>query len=587
MTRELFREYPAGLVARVFAAVVLAVTQSWVEGADVQLAFGPLLGLGLAAGLGGLGNFLGAKEANKPRTAFTDQTSTREPWSPTIQHLNRILEEASQLYEAGPPDYSSLGGGFRGVGERGGEAMDIFRRVAESGLGAGATPNMRMANEGISSVWGMPSARVSEGAASLAPEWMKRREGFSPSMALQYARQNPEGQFARSLDASLGSEWRGATGPRSGTGFEGYNPILAGLAGTLGGSSLDEPMNLLRGFLAERQANEGGAGDGSVAASGGGSFSFGSGGGGGGGVPPDLGGRGTFGRELDRIFSEEANEEQLAAVLDGVAEDIRREGFAQVADLAAAESGAGRFGGSHHTAQIAEAKERQAEEIAQISAQLRFGDLNERREARLQALSLLNSREVAAMQDMTQRAGISASSGSAAAGRELRRELAELENERLLRGQDLQAIGAMMEGQQFGLSGLMGLGERLSNDRLAALGLIPSIEQINLGGLGQAMGAGQGLLSLEEMDARARASNAANRRQIRMLELEAPQRLLNDYMRTVLGIASLGGESTVQGTNVQPGAGLNPLASGIMGGLGAGLAGAGIAGQAGLLGARG
>lgn len=569
-----------------------------------------------------------AKAANKSKTEYTDQTSTESretlPYAPTIDHLNQILAEQARLYGEGSPDYQRLlelaqprggGGGGGGVGARGDEAMELYRQIAERGLAAGSSPGVGFGMDAIGGIWGGDPTGAPRPEGGLDPKLVQsaQRFGGDYNKALKFARNNPESILGRNLaerEAAVAAYDQQNPGAGAGTGFEGYNPILADLARELGGSSMDIPMDLLMQFLGENNrsggggpeaATAGGNGAPGAAGGGGGEYTYRGGGGGGyyggggGGGVPDTGvGQGTFQRDYERIVSEEANEEEIAALLEGMAGDIKREGSALIADLEARASGSGRFNGSWHAGRLADAKRAQTEELAQVSAQLRYGDLEQRRQARLRALEILNSRDLGALSAEVQREGIAASSGSAAAGRDLARELAELENSRALRGQDLSAIGALMQGEQFGLSGLMGMGERLSADRLSSLSLIPGFENLNLAGLDRSLGAAGGMAGLEGIDASARAQGAASRNaaaeaaanrrfQVGLMEMESPQRMLNDYLRTVGAIGGMGGTSSgtshTAGTNVVPGAGISTGAATAQGALGGALTGLGIAGQ--------
>lgn len=560
-----------------------------------------------SAVIGGVVSYASAKQANKPRKSQTDQTSEPILFGNSIDDLNRILADQAALYEQGPPDYTKLlgGGGGKGVGARGNEAMDIYRQVAERGLGAGSTPGVQLGQGAIGDIW-----RTDATGGGPAPvdtsTWQSagfgsRREAVNAARAAGW-----EGDPISGLDQGLALLAQQGTlpaqvsgqaahdarypGASAGTGFEGYNPILAGVANELGGSSMEIPADLLMQFLGENnRAGGGGPAAGQVGAgaaaspTGGG---YGSrvyyGGGGGGGQVPDTGsGSGLFQAEIQKMFDEGGHEQEIADLLDAMGKDVERQGFRDMADLEARAAGSGRFGGDWHAARIDDTKRAQAEEIAKISAQLRYGDLDAQRQAKIAALNLLNNRDIAAMSDRTANRSISASAGSAAAGRDLQRELAAMENSRLLRGQDLSAIGALMQGEQFGLSGLMGLGDRLSSDRLNALSLGQGFENLGLSGLDRALGAAGGISGLESIDASARARGAANRREAALLNAQAPQRMINDYLNTVGAINAIGGGSHTYGTNVVPGAGVNAGAAAAQGALGAGLAAYGIAGGGG------
>lgn len=584
---------------------------------DPQVYLGVTGAIITAGVIGAAGSYLSAKESNKSRTAHTDQTTEPQLFGSTIDDLNRILEDQAKLYAQGPPDYSKIyGGGGKGVGERGNEAMDIYRQVAERGLGAGSTPGVQFGQNAIGSIWGTDASGGGPVPVDIS-SWSSagfgsRREAVEAARAAGWqgdpgadlgsglAVLQQQGALPAQREAQAAHEAR-YPGAGAGTGFEGYNPILAGVASELQGSSMDVPMDLLMQFLGENNRAGGGgpasnaptegnlAGPRTAASYGSvsGFSSPGYGGGGGGRVPDTGSGNGLFQTQIQKMFDEGGHEEEIAALLDSVGGDIERQGFKDMADLEARASGQGKFGGDWHSEQIAEAKRRQAEEIAQISAQLRYGDLDAQRQAKLRALEILNSRDVAAMQDATNRAGISASSSSAAAGRALSEKLANMENDRLLRGQDLSAIGALMQGQQFGLSGLMSMGDRLSTDRLSSLSMVPQFEGLGLSGLDRALGAAGGMSGLEQIDAAARARGAANRTQAGLAQAQAPQRMINDYLNTIGIVNQIGGGSHTYGTNVVPGAGVNAGGAALQGGLGAGLAAAGIAGQYGYLGNNG
>lgn len=505
------------------------------------------------AALGAYGSYEQAKAANKGGTTRTDSTTTQTPYGSTLSHLDRILAEAENLYNQGPQRVGGRGG--RGGGGGGG--------------GGGAGGGVNSSQPSLDS-----SVALRDNAAGIFSEAAQRGFDMRDNEAARLATGGMAGILAGG----------GATG------FEGYNPVLADLTGRLGGANFDRGTDILMNFLGEnnRALAGTGAGSGSGAAGGSAAGSSGypgtvgprltvrspsvAGGVGGGGVVPDATGRGLFGTEVRKIFDEEANEEEIAAVIDSMRGDLERSKFSSMADLEARAAGVGRFGGDSHRSDIAAANARFAEELGQISAQLRYGDLTERRNARLAALNLLNNRDVAAMSDQTARAGINASAGASRYATDIGRELG-------LRGQDLDAIGMMLGHDASGLQLLAGLGGQLSGDQLAAIGMAPGIAGIELGGLEAALGGGSGIGNLYGIDQGTRASmygseqaasaaRASTNLQRGIYNAESGQRALDNYLRTVLPIAAAGGTVTQQGTNVVPGQGYNTGAALAMGGLG-------------------
>jgi hypothetical protein len=292
-------------------------------------------------------------------------------------------------------------------------------------------------------------------------------------------------------------------------------------------------------------------------------------------MPPDTGaGSGTFQTYLRQMMDEGANEEEIAGVLDSMRGDRERELYSSIADVQAAAAGAGRSGGDWEAARESDARGQMLNKFGQLSAQLRYGDLEARRQAKVELLGLLNNRDIAAMMDATNRAGISASAGSAAAANATAEKLG-------LRAQDLQAIMGVMEGSQFGLDQLLRMGGQLSSDRMGSLGMIPAFEGLGLAGQQNALGAARGLADIDAREAAARARAGSNRQNAALMQSEAQQRMLNDYLRTVLGIGGMGGTSTTQGTNVVPGAGVSVGGATAAGLVGGGIAGAGVFSESG------
>lgn len=418
---------------------------------------------------------------------------------------------------------------------------------------------------------------------------------------------------ARNVMANI---WGDSANPGSAggerTGFEGYNPILDRYAQTLEGDVGNRAgRDLLLGFLNENGRGGGGSSpssvrqptqytpDGRPVASGGyfGS-SYASAGPGGvqatpaqTGVPDTVGGNNSFfAQQIQQMFNEGANNAELQAVIDAMNADTERGMYRDLAQLDASAQGTGRFGGGMWKGLSNDARRTAAEEMTQGAAQVRVGDREARRQALLNALGQVNTRDLGLLGANVQREGIAASerasgNASAAASAGMADQLALAR-----RGQDLSAISALMDSEQYSMGQLGNVGGQLSSDRLSSLGMVPGLEGIGLNGLQMALGAGGGMVDLRGQDIQRQiagqqagiARQGLNlqqqgmNQQLGMYNASQQQATVNDYLRTLLGIGGMGGTSNTQGTNVQPGLGVSPTSAAIMGGLGAGATAAGV-----------
>ena len=79
----------------------------------------------IGGAVGGAGSFLGGKEANKPRTTYTNQTTTNTPFGPTLPFLDGILEQGLINF-ANPPAYPDIPSHAYGPS---GAMLDAFRNM--------------------------------------------------------------------------------------------------------------------------------------------------------------------------------------------------------------------------------------------------------------------------------------------------------------------------------------------------------------------------------------------------------------------------------------------------------------------------
>lgn len=373
------------------------------------------------------------------------------------------------------------------------------------------------------------------------------------------------------------------------TNFTGRNDILADLTDRLGNASFDSPTDLLKGFLGGNydgggagqknggSSGSGGSSGGGYSGGGGGGYSspagsaYGFAGGAAGSAVPDATGYGTFGTEIRQVFENAKKNPADDPNVQAMIESLKRESLQghqrSVADLDARSEASGRFGGGAWADARSLANEQYDEGLQGQIASVYVGQRQSALDRAMAALGLVNNRDMASMNDATQREGIAASSAASSAGLSAQMDLAR-------RGQDLDAINALMKHQEFGISTLGSLGSQLSDDQFKALGSVSDISGIGLNGLNIAGNAGSAMAGLQGSLAssnaqRSIANNALNFEKQKYQDY-LPQQQINDYLRTIGLIGGMGGTQT----GVNPGANVpyvNATAAALMGGAGGAL----------------
>ncbi len=415
----------------------------------------------------------------------------------------------------------------------------------------------------------------------------------------------------------------GGGGPES-TGFEGYNPVLDRLTQRLETDADSRSgYDLMRGFLGETGRAGGGTGnpnayDGSAATqagpvrvnygalgtgAGGGAMSaenvewinsngasgtppaaYGPGGSAGGGVPDTMAAQSFFGDQTRVMFDEPANDAELSDLISRMNADVEKGMFRDLAQLNAAASGSGRFGGSMWKGLSNDAREESISEMGENAARVRVGDRESRRSARHNALGMVNARDLGLLGANVQREGIAAGERASASANAGNAAALDAQMNLARRGQDLSAIGSMMDYDRSGMNTLAGVGDRLSGDRLGAVGLVPGLEGVGLSGISAALGAGGGLTDLRGQQVQRQIAGQQAGIARLGLNMDASrfnagqaQGQVNDYMNLIRTIGGMGGNSHTSGTNVVAGAGggVNTTAATLQGALGGGLAGYG------------
>lgn len=559
--------------------------------------------------IGAAGSYMSARQANKPRNGYTNSTSTQNPYmadnlnpglediiniqrglvdrgAPQIDRNGNISYAALPYHEnIGTPSPGPTGGGGTGGGHNRANAPALTpaqqrRRAARQNEAGGNT--------------------AAGGGSTSAPRPASAEDIFREAAQRGFDAGDTETQTqARNATANiLGAA--GGGGPET-TGFEGYNPILDRLAGTLEGDVGDRRgRDLLLGFLNEDSRGGGSSGSGgdtnaprvhpgTTGGLGTGSSAYYQNqqqqttGNNANGVPDTMVPDSYFGQQTRAIMDEQANQQELEDTINLMNQDVERGMYRDLAQLDSAAQGSGRFGGSMFAGMSRDAREEALQEMAKNASQVRIGDREARRQARLAALGGVNTRDLGLLNANVQREAIAAgersANASASAGAGAAADQIALQR----RGQDLSALGALLDYEQGGVGQLSNIGSQLSSDRLNAMGMVPGLEGIGISGLNVALGGGQGLA-----DIRANAANAANARaginvqragqlqQLGMFNAGQSQGLVNDYLNSLRGIGSMGGVATTNGMNVQPGAGVSPSGAALSGALGGAAVGAGI-----------
>jgi len=534
-----------------------------------------------------------AKAANKPKTGTTNQTTTQTPYlSGQIRpDLDAILNMQRGIVAQGP---AYIGG--PGTMPAYGAAIPSAGVAAPTPHGpAAAAPAMtddearrawRQQRRSGGAVTGNASRAVTGDPTHAPGPNLSTPQGIAEEVARRglQAGQTPEMDAARRASlAVLGGAGTGQ-GDGTGTGFGGYNPISDRLTQRLENDARGyDATDLLHRFLDQQSFAGGpnGGGGGGGAGGGGGTVSRqqynqwtngGSNPNNNGGGIGDATGTGTFGTQVNKIFSDTGNQADLQAVIDAMSADAERGHYATIRDLDSAAQGGGRFGGGSYRADRTEAQRSLDQELIRGSAATRLTNADQIRAARLQALGLVNARDLGALDARTSENIAASNAASSRAGAADQLSLAR-------RGQDLDALGMLLGNQNAGNAELAGLGRQLSSDRMNTMGqVIPGLEGVGLSGLDRALGGAGAINDANQIKASrdvgmagVRMQGNALNQQAQVYNASAQQNQLMDYLRTIQGIGGMGGESYTYGQNVQPGLGVS-VGGATVGGAAAGAA---------------
>lgn len=280
---------------------------------------------------------------------------------------------------------------------------------------------------------------------------------------------------------------------------------------------------------------------------------------------------GLFGENIGEFLDWQEVGPETQALLDIMQRESGEDQARSVADLESRMAGAGRLGGGAWAAARGQVAEQGAQEAEAARSGLLYQDLGARRNAALEALGLLNQRDLGEM-------SINASQASAAGSAATAREIAQMEQEARMRGldieemlgtrgMDLQGIDRLMGNEEYRL----GLGGELAgmfgSERNQMLSLIPGMEEASLAPFGMAL---EGYGQIDQGRAAASARNASARNAYNQQVYEQPGRTLDDYMSRILALSDRYSTTSGAGTAHSPAPYTpNPYLTGAMTGLGA------------------
>lgn len=387
----------------------------------------------------------------------------------------------------------------------------------------------------------------------------------------------------------------------SGNGFENYNPINSYLANNLQGQMQgDDSNDLIHQFLgADGQVHDGGSAGGGGGAAGGGGGSnqwagysgsgatqgqnaYASGGGGGGGPQDSTAGGGLYNDTVKRLLAQGVDKADIQTMVDSQNADIAQQMQTAMWGTSAQAQGTGRFGGDTYKGLMNDQAHQAEQAMYSADASTRMQGLQAWQSFQDSLLGQVNNRDIATMNDATNRAGISASSAASAQASQNAYNLG-------MRGQNLNALGMLQQGGQFATSQLGGLGQELSSNQLAAINSSPGLAGVANAGLGQANNAAGNDVSQLNAQAAANAqirssqigasvARSGQALQAQMFNANQGQDALNSYLNTLRGIGGMGGTQTSQGTNALPYSG-SPTGAAVTAGIGGAITGYGLYNQ--------
>lgn len=424
-----------------------------------------------------------------------------------------------------------------------------------------------------------PTSKANKGldkALGGMQDWNQFFYGQAPG-SIDYAQQNPwQNMSQKYTQALLG-------------GSMANNPWMSNLYGNVAGVNMNEGTDMLRDFLSGGPTMGGGRSGGSGAWVPGGQGGYG-GGGGGGGYHSSRSSGGEIGDTFDEDtkFGEQAgyffddarldpaNDPTLQPMIDAIQRESEESFWGSMQDLQMQLEGAGQFGGSFYQAMMNRGREEYNEAIQATLAQQYQAARETALQKKMEALALLNNRDIAAAQIAAQEA---AAAGAAASNAEAIAAQLEIANKQM----QLQGIGMMLDVGKFGL-GLQGdMASLMQQSQLQAMQTGLGYGQLGMMGYDSAANFGQlGLGALGGMAdiyqgriAEANAMDRFNQQlawQQQQYRDQAPFNMLNNLINSMRGLNEMGGYGMQPTYIPQPQAPYQmPGYGNVLGGVGAGL----------------
>lgn len=322
------------------------------------------------------------------------------------------------------------------------------------------------------------------------------------------------------------------------------NPWMSRLYGQTEGLDMDQGMGRLNDYL-------NGLGGGQSRRSGGGGGGYRGGGssgssGGGGGVPDSTIGDGWFSENVKGLFDpsrlDPANDPTMQPMVDNIQREADEAYWRQITDISNQAEGAGRYGGGLYqgmrAAHADEFNEALTGTLAQQYQQARESAL----QRQMEALGLVNTRDIAEGQINAQDRSSSASSAAA-------RYAADSGYDMQMDANRLQAIQMMLGAGQFGMQMGGQMSELMQNGQIAANQIGQGWAQIGQHGYDQSaqfgqlgLGATQAQGGIYDSIANNRARQQALQQQQRQWQDGAQSREIQDMIRMMTGLGGLGGD---------------------------------------------
>lgn len=561
-----------------------------------------------------------AAAAGRPQS-YSNDTNTQnynDPYAPAAGYINDAFGLINQEFQNGAHQ-AAAAGPARGGGGGGGGSQNLGNVTVQNGvpgiMGRGGAFQPLGAN--AAAQW-----RASQGGGG-SPGGGGAAPGGPPSDPAQLANwfaQQAAGDVAhpsQGITDAQGYAHDVLTGGTAAAPFA-RNSILNDLNQRLAGASFDRSQNLLQGFLGGQGGASGGGGYGGSGGGGGTTAANGTrvgssasgmpmtadqraaavahdqqmvsqlpGGGSGPSVGPGGGhsGSGTaipdsmddpnswFNQQVQALFDPSTLDPMHDPTMQPYLDALRRQSQigleGQLNDIGDEANGLNMYGGSGFQVERGRARGDAEAGLTDANARAMYQARSDAYARRMAAMQGVSQRDLASMQDATQRYGIDSSASASGAASAASAALGN-------RSLDLQAILGMQGMDQFGLSTLGSLGNELNNTQQFAAGsLTPTLEGIRGAQLGQGFGMSN---TLGQQNAAAQQRAQAQSRQAQQARALAPGQDLDDYLRRLTGLAnpyavnSNVSHSEGVGSGTPSGGGVSPTAAAVTGGLGAGLA---------------